>query len=168
MNHFRVVKYITFSIEILLALIIQSTPYLLPEVFGGKAILLVPLAFSIAVFEEEIPAVIFGAVCGLLIDSGYSGPIGFYAITLAITCYIISFLMANYVRTNLLTAMLTALAAVPVVIFLQFIFYYLLMEYDDAWGFFARHYISRIIYTLAFMPVFYGLNRFIAVRLSSK
>ncbi len=168
MNNIGIVKYVTYSIEILLALVIQGTPHLLPEIFGGKAILLIPLAVSIAVWEKQIPAVIFGAVCGLLIDSGYSGPIGFYAITLAAACCMISFLMENYIRTNLLTVMLAALIAIPSIIFLQFIFYYVLMEYDDTWGFFARHYISRMIYTIAVTPLFYGLNKFISFRLSAK
>ncbi len=168
MDNFRAVKYIAFSIEILLVFIVQDTPYLLPEVFGGKAVLLVPTALSIAIFEDEIPSVLFGALCGMLIDSGYSGPVGFYAIALSLICYTVSFLMANRIRTNMLTVMIVAFVSIPVLLLLQFVFYYVFADYDHAFEFFVKHYISRIIYTLVFVPVFYKLNKFIAVRLSSK
>lgn len=164
MNRFNIVRYTAFSIEILIFYIIQCTPGLSLEVFGGRPVLLLPLAMTIAVFEGEIPAIIFGVVCGLMIDAGYSGPVGFYAVTMSVLCFIVSVLMENYIRTNLLTAFIIGTIAVPVIIFLQFLLFYVLMGYDDVWGYFLSHYVSRIIYTWAFVPVFYGINRFIAAK----
>lgn len=166
MDKFRIVKYTAYGLEIIIAFIIQTTPYLLPEVFGGKAILLIPLALSVSVFEKEIPSMIFGAVCGLLEDCSYGGTIGFYSISLVVTCYVVSVLTENYIRTNLLTAMLASFFCIPAIISLQFVFYYIFMGYTNISGFFVKHYLSRIFYTLAFMPVFYILNRQITVRLS--
>ncbi len=165
MNRFRVVKYIAYAVEAVLVFVLQTTPYLLPEVFGGKGIILLPLAVSIAVFEPDIPAMIFAVVCGFLADCSYSGAVGFYTIMLVIMCFIVSTLTKNYIRTNLLTTMLAAFIGIPLIIFLQFVFYYLLAGYTDGWSFFVRHYIPRIIYTLAFMPVMYGLNSVINKRL---
>lgn len=168
MDRFRVVKYTAYALEILIIYIIQSTPNLVLEVFGGKPILLVPVAITIAVFEKEIPAIVFGVICGLITDMGYSGAVGYYGIMLAIVCFTVSNLMGNYIRTNLLTIMLIATISIPVIIFLQFAFYYIFVGYTDVWAFFANHYISRIIYTWAFTPVFYFFNRFIALRTSEK
>ncbi len=166
MDSLKVVKYISFSVEILLVFIIQNTPFLMPEAFGSKAVLLIPLALSIAAFEEETQAVVFGAVCGLIADCGFGGPIGFYAVVLSVVCYAISFFLGNYMRTNLFTVMMISLLTVPIVIFLQFFFYYILMGYDSMWEFFAAHYISRMVYTIAVTPIFYGINKFISYRLT--
>ena len=162
MNKLRVIKYVLYVIEILLALLIQCTPYLLPEVYGGKAIVLLALALSISVFEPEVPSMIFAVICGVLADCSYSGPIGFYAIMFAVMCFIVSVLNENYIRRNLLTAMIEAVIAIPAIIFLQFLFYYIMAGYGEVWSFFLRHYISRIIYTLAFVPLLYGLNKFLS------
>ncbi len=159
MNKLRILKYAVYAVEIALSLLIQGTPYLLPEVYGGKAVLMLPLALSFAIFESDIPSMVFAVICGFLADCSYSGPIGFYVITLLILCFTVSNLNGSYIKTNLLTAMLLAVIGIPVIIFLQFLFYYVFAGYTDAWSFFARHYISRIIYTIAFVPVFYGLNK---------
>lgn len=164
MNRYNFVKYSAFTIEMLLCYIIQSTPGLCIPLFGGKPILLIPLALSIAVFEDEIPAIIFGLLCGLLADSGYSGAMGFYAICLSVLCFIASILMENYIRTNLLTTFIIGSIAVPVIIILQFLLFYVAMGYGSAWEYFLSHYLSRIIYTWVFVPVFYGMNRFIAAK----
>lgn len=165
MNKLRIVKYAAYGAEVFLALIIQGTPYLLPEVFGGKALLLMTAALTIAVFEEEIPSLVFAVICGFLADCSYSGPIGFYAILFSVMCYTLSYMYGNYIQRNLLTAMLAAVIAVPVMFFLQFLFYYIFAGYDDVWVFFARHYFSRIIYTLALVPPFYGLNKLLNKRM---
>lgn len=168
MNRFRLVKYTAYILEIIIVYILQATPGLIPEVFGGKPILLIPVAMTISVFERDIPAVVLGVGCGLIADIGYSGAVGYYGITLAILSFIVSNLMENYIKTNMLTIILIATVSIPVIIFLQFVFYYVFMGYTNIWTFFARHYISRIIYTWAFTPVFFMFNRFIAVRTAEK
>lgn len=168
MNSRTIIRYTLYIIEILLALIVQVTPYLLPELFGGKAVLLVPLALSIAVFERDIPAMAFGVICGLLTDCSYSGPVGFYVIALVIACFVISNLYASYIRRTLLTVMLLAFAAIPLIFFGQFFFYYILAGYGELWRFFLRHYVARILCTLAWMPVFYGMNRWLNKKLGQK
>ena len=162
MNKFNFVKYTAFSLEILICCILQSNSSLTLEVFGGRPVLMIPIALTIAIFEGEVPAIVFGIICGLLADTGYNGPMGFYAIMLMILCYTVSILMENYIRTNLLTALLAGAVSIPVILTLQFILFYVLMGYGDVLEFFLAHYVSRILYTFALVPVFYGINRFIA------
>ena len=55
MTDFRkVLRYSAYAVEILFAFVIQATPYFLPSMFGEKAVLLVPLAISMAVSEKVI------------------------------------------------------------------------------------------------------------------
>ena len=160
----KFIRYMAFLLEVLLCYVVQSTPGLSLEVFGGRPILLVPLALTIAVFEEEIPAITFGVICGLMADSGYSGPVGYYAIMLAVLCYIVSILMENYIHTNLRTTMIIATLSIPIIIFMQFVLFYVAMGYGNVWEYFLSHYVSRMVYTWAFVPLFYAVNRFIAAK----
>ena len=162
MNRYKAVRYLAYFLEIIVCYIVQTTPGFTPEVFGGRPVLMIPIALTIAIFEGEVPAIVFGIICGLLADTGYNGPMGFYAIMLMILCYTVSILMENYIRTNLLTALLAGAVSIPVILTLQFILFYVLMGYGDVLEYFLAHYVSRILYTFALVPVFYGINRFIA------
>lgn len=164
MKRINFVKYTAFSLEILLCYIIQSNHVLSPAVFGGRPVMMLPIAMTIAVFEGEIPSIVFAVICGILADAGYSGPIGYYAILLAILCYTVSILMENYIRTNLLTVIMIGALSIPIMIIGQFMLFYVLMGYGNEWHYFLTHYVSRIVYTFAYVPVFYGINRFIALK----
>ncbi len=164
MNRIHFIKYTAFSLELVLCFVLQSLPGFRLEVFGGTPVLLLPLVMTIAVYEREIPAIVFGVAGGLLADGGYSGPMGYYAITMAILCYVVSILMEQYIRTSLLTVMLVGTVSLPLVMFGQFVFFYVAMGYGNVWEYFFAHILSRIVYTWAMIPLFYALNRFIAVK----
>ncbi len=136
----------------------------MPEISGGRAVLLIPAALSIAVFENDIASMIFAALCGYLADCSYSGTVGFYAVCLVVICFFVSVLTHEYIQTNIFTVMCISFVAVSIIIFLQFVFYYLAAGYDYAWQFFLKHYVSRIVCTSAFMPVFYCINNFIKAK----
>lgn len=156
---FRPVKILVYAAEILSAFVLQSTPYLLPELFGGKGIILLPLAISAAIFEQDIPAMVIGAVCGFLADCSYGGAPGLYSIMLVVICYFVSRLNTRYIKTSLPAALLIGAAAIPLMIFFRFLFFYVFAGYSNAGTFFVRHYAPRILYTLAFMPAFFCFDR---------
>ena len=76
MQNLKFFRYLAYSIEILVFFVLGSTPSLFPEIFGATPCLLVALAITIAVFESEVPAMIFGVICGALTDLGFSNSIG--------------------------------------------------------------------------------------------
>ena len=53
-KRYKFFRYLAYAIEILLVFIFQTTPQLLPEIGGSKPVLLIPVALTIAFFEEEI------------------------------------------------------------------------------------------------------------------
>lgn len=166
MNKFQTLRYISYGLELLLVLIVQNTPFLLPEVYGGRPILLVAAALTTAMFEPSCTAAMWvGVAAGLLTDYGYSGAIGFFALMLAVLCYFANIVMNDYIKTNLLTAMLVSIACIALIFGLHFLFFYVFYGYADAGYFFVNHYLSRMIYTMAFVPVFFALNRLLAAKL---
>ncbi|HBT91305.1 MAG TPA: rod shape-determining protein MreD, partial [Ruminococcaceae bacterium] len=65
MSRYRVIRYLGYSIEILVLFVLQETPGLIPEIGGARPVMLIPAAVCIAMFESETPAMAFGLAGGL-------------------------------------------------------------------------------------------------------
>lgn len=175
MDRFKALRYFAYTVEILVVFMLQETPGLIPPLFGARPTLLLPLALSIAMFESETAAMGFGLLSGLLIDFGISGTLGFHGLLLTVLCYSIGVMVINLLRTNLLTALLTAAVSLAVIFFLQWIFYYVLFDYQHLYQnekyvvySLTNHYFPRYCYTLALTPVFYYFNRAFAFLIREK
>lgn len=163
-----VFKYVAYVIEILLIFLLSSTPGLIPEMFGGKPTFLILVAISISVFEKEIPSMIFGLICGMLIDISYSASIGTFTLLLTIICFLLGYIVNNIIVANIFNFLLTSLIVCTFLFCVHFLFSYVFKEYGNNGYYFVHHYISRILYTFIFTPVFYFLNRFIYASLSEE
>lgn len=117
-------------------------------------------------FEGDVGGMVVGIAAGLLIDMGGSDLLGFHAILLAVLCFVIGSMTMQIFRTNLLVALLSSLVAVPLVIVLQWVFFYIVPGYGDVQYVFMTSILPKMIYTFAVTPLFYLFNRVIALRLS--
>lgn len=165
MSRNKLLRWTAYSIELLVLYIVQLTPGLIPAVFGARPLLLIPAAIAIAMFEGDTGGMIAGIVAGLLIDSGGSGVIGFHALLLGVACYFIGYLTMELIKTNLLTSLLFALILIPVICILQWVFYYLVWGYAGGAYVFRTHYLPKMLFTFAVMPLVYLFNRAFALRL---
>ena len=166
MKNVKFFRYLAYSLEILLLFVLGTTPSLIPQIFGATPCLLVALALTIAVFESEVPAMIFGLVCGLLSDIGYSNSVGTFAISLTIVCFILGFCANNFITANFYNVLLTATVVVTALLSLHFLFSYVMAGYSDAGTYFVNHYISRIVQTIICTAILYFINKFIYSTLS--
>lgn len=155
----KILRFVSYGLEIMVFYILQGVPDLLPEIFGGRPIFLIPVAITIACFEDEIPAMAFGIACGAMMDFGTGTSIGFYTIVLTILCYFVGYITDYYFNTKLLSALIIAVIAVPAVISLNFLITYVLKGYDGAGYYYLHHTLATIGYTFVTVPVFYGINR---------
>ena len=151
-------KYILYFVEAVFAFALQATPYLLPDIFGEKAVILIPLALSVSFAEDESFAVIFGVFCGLLADFAFQGSIGFFAVSLTIICYIIS-VLSGYIKVTFLSKLTVNCIAVLLILILHFVLYFAFSGYNGIMQFFFTHYMIRILYTLIFIPLFLLINK---------
>lgn len=157
-------RYLAFAIEALLLCVIQGTPKLIPEIFGSKPLLLVPMALCIAAFENEIPSLIFGAVCGVLTDIS-SGYIGYFAILLTIVCFFESYIFKHYLVSKFLPVMVISFVAVSILIFIYFVITFVISNVENSWVYFVNHYISRIVYTYIMVIPLFFLNKYLTKNL---
>lgn len=158
----RVVRYMAYVLELLVLFMVQETPGMLPTILGVRPVLLLPAAVTIAMFEEEIPAMSFGILAGLFCDFGLSGTLGFHALVLAILCFFVSVVTHVYFQTNLVTAVLTGMLAIGLVVFAQWFFLYTFRYSMEQYAL-VHHYLPKYFYTMLFVPLIYLLNRGLAL-----
>lgn len=156
---YTVLRYMAYSLEILIFFIIQGVPDLIPNVLGGKPLLLIPVALTIACFENEVPAMAFGIACGGMMDFGVGTHFGFYTIALAIVCFFVGYFAENYFNTKLVIALIISLVLIPLLISLNFVINYIFAGFSKGGYYFVHHTLATMGYTFLTVPVFYGINK---------
>jgi rod shape-determining protein MreD len=152
-------RYFLYILQIFLLLILQDTPKILPNLFGGKPLLLVSAALAVAAQEKPVTALLFGAVCGLLIDSG-SGGTGYFSIILTLLCFAESELMQKSLVISLISTMIFSIGAIAVILGLYFVTERLFSGTDGLLTLFMSSYITRAILTYICIIPLYLLNKF--------
>ncbi|MBQ5397940.1 MAG: rod shape-determining protein MreD [Ruminococcus sp.] len=152
--------YAAYSLELLLLFILQTTPLLIPELFGGKPLLMIPAVVTVSLMEEQVPALFFGLAGGALLDLGCSDNLGYYTITLTLICFLLGFIFRDYMVVSFLNAMGFTSAVTLVTVFFYFIFFILLSGRAD-FSYFVSHCLSRILYTIVCTVPLYFINKFL-------
>jgi len=154
-------RYLSYAMEITVAFILGNTPGLLPELFGAKPTLLLCAALTIALYEREIPAMIIGAICGSLIDLGYSNSIGFFAISLTVICFVVGYAANNLIVANFPNFIIYSVIAIGGLFTLYFMINFVWAGIADSWVYYTDHIISRMAQTFIYSILFYFLNKLI-------
>lgn len=159
-NKPKYIRYVIYAVILVLTAILQNSPGGIPEIFGARAFILLPACVSIAMFEREIAAAVFGAFAGFLWDVSL-GRDGFNAFLLLLICAICSLLISHFMRNNVLTGLV--LGAGSVVIYN--IIYVIVNLIADGAGLSVKQvftfYLPSGVYTLIFVPIFYFLTSWV-------
>ena len=155
------IRRFIFAVLILLTAALQNTNGLFPEIFGVRAMLLIPAVVCISMHEREISGIFFGLFGGLLWDAFSAGPHSFNAIMLTTIGFACGALIGSIMRNNLVTALLLTSTAVFVYNTLFWLIAYVFKGYAGAGLAYLTFYLPSCLFTIALMPVFYYLVRFI-------
>lgn len=155
------VRYLAYAMEIVVVYVLGSTPGLLPEIYGAKPALLLCVALTAAIFEREIPAMIIGLCCGVLLDLGYSNGVGFFAIALTAVCFVVGYAANNLIVATFPNFLIYSFISVGGLFFLYFVVTFLWAGIADGWTYFLHHLVSRMAQTFVCSIIFYLLNRFV-------
>lgn len=164
---FKFLRCFAYTLEILVLYIIQQTPDL-PQLFGARPFLVIPVLFSVAMLEDEMVGLGFGVLIGLLMDISCGYVLGFHAILLGLIGYFVGLMAVNLVKTNLLTVLLVSAVGVFAVGCLQFVFFYYFRQYGHAGYAFQYHYLPMILYTFLPTPVLYFFNKAFAIAIRER
>ena len=157
-NKPKYIRYCLYSVIILVAFALQSTSVAFPEIFGARAFLLVCVAVSIAMHEREIPAAIFGGVCGILADTT-AGVEGFNALVLTILSAVCSILISHLMQNNIVTAFVLSASATAIYEILYIVVNYCIGTDFVPWRQVFSFYLPSFVYTMVFVPVFYYVTK---------
>ena len=97
------VKRIVLFIAVIITAVLQNTDGLLPDVFGARMFLLIPLVISIGMCEGAMSGLLYGAAAGCFWDVCSVAPDGFNGLYLAFAGCAAGLLVRFVMRNKLLT-----------------------------------------------------------------
>ena len=159
-NKPKYILYGIYAVILVLTAILQNSKGGMPEIFGARAFLLLPACVSIAMFEREIAAAVFGVFAGVLWDVSL-GSDGFNAFLLLLICATCSLLISHFMRNNILTALVLGAGSVAI----YNVIYVIINLIADGAGISVKQlitfYLPSSVYTLIFVPIFYFLTSWV-------
>ncbi|MEI6577865.1 MAG: rod shape-determining protein MreD [Eubacteriales bacterium] len=155
------IRRLIFVCLLMLTAMLQNTDGLFPEIFGVRAMLLIPAVVCISMYERDISGIFFGLFAGLLWDTVSAGPQSFNAIMLTMIGFVSGVFIGTIMRNNIVTALLLTAAAVFIYNTLYWLIAYVFNSYSGAWLEYFSFYLPACIYTIVLMPGFYYLVRLI-------
>lgn len=163
----KLIRYLAYLLELLVLFMVQETPGLMPSILGTRPVLLFSAVITIALFEPEVPALVFGVIGGLFCDFGLSGTLGFHALVLGVLCFFIGLVIRVFFQINLVTAILTGIWSIGLTVCTQWFFLYYFLYSNPSYAL-VHHYVPKFFYTLLFVPLLYLLNRGLSQALRPK
>ncbi len=118
-------RWALYSVVLLMFYLFETNPL----IRGFCPLLIIPLATAVAMFEGDLAAGIFGAVCGLMLDMANGVTIlGFSALWLLCLCPAISLLSRFWMRVSALSHLVMNTAASIIMAFMDMIFLHWVWE----------------------------------------
>lgn len=151
-----------FFVIILFTAAFQHTNSALPELFGAKAMLLIPLCVCIAMFERSMGGLVFGVFCGVLWDAASVRGDGFFSVCLACAGFITGVVITHFMRNNIFASLIISgffCFGINLAYWLVFI---AAKGYDGAMSVLMSYYLPSAFYSFLFTFLYYYLIRFIA------
>ena len=96
-----VIRRAIYAGLILLTAVMQNTTGLFPEIFGVRAMLLIPAVVCIGMHERDIPGLFYGLLAGVVWDAFSAGPHSFNAVLLMTFGFVCGALIGTIMRNNL-------------------------------------------------------------------
>ena len=154
----RVIRYVTYVIELIILFMLQETPGILPPIFGVRPLLTLALAVTVSLIEPELFSMGFGVLVGITMDLGVGLPLGTCGVILAIACSGISALAKRKIHVTLGSAIITAVWCLAVLMAVLWLCDYVFMGYSQIYIALINHYVPVYVYTILVMPLVYILN----------
>lgn len=158
-------RRVSLALILLLLSLLQNTDGYFPQIFGVRALLLIPAVVCISMYERDLPGMLFGLFAGALWDVFASGG-SFNAFFLLATGFLCGTLINTIMRNNVVTA--TLLSAIWSLIYSlgYWLFHYVFTSLDSAAFMLLRYYLPSFIYTVVLTPVIFIIVRAVEKKFS--
>lgn len=150
-----IIKWGIYYLLLLILFVMQTTPKFL-EFFSFKPIFILPICICVCMFEDVLPSAIFCIITGLLWDLSANKLFGFNAIILMACGIFISLLCIYYLHTKLTNSILFAAVVLIVQGLLDYLFYYLIWNYNSTHLILLKHILPNAVFTIIIgVPIYY-------------
>ncbi len=153
-----IIRRICLAFLILLLSVLQNTDGFFPQLFGIRALLLIPTVVCISMFERDIAGMFFGLFAGALWDIFSQGG-DFNALFLLCIGFACGTLINTIMRNNIITASLLSIVAVALYSIGYWLIHYFVADMDSPFRMLARYYLPMVGYTVIFAPVLFIIVR---------
>lgn len=155
-----IMRRICLALILLPVSVIQNTDGFFPQIFGVRALLLIPFVVCISMFERDIVGMFLGLFAGALWDIFASGA-SFNALFLTAVGFICGTLINTIMRNNVVTAFILSTAATVIYNICYWLFHYVFGGLDSAAYMLLRYYLPSIAYTVILVPLVFIIIRFV-------
>jgi len=143
------------AVILLIFAVLQNTAGLFPQIFGARAFILIPLITAIAMYERDIPGMLYGLFAGALWDVVAGGG-DLNAIFLVTVGFICGTLINTIMRNNFATHLLLTAFTVLIYVTCYWLYHFVFMGLDRAFLTYISFYIPSAVYTLVLStPIFF-------------
>lgn len=170
MRRFRgqYLHYAAYGFLLLFLYLLQMTPNLMPQIGGGRPLLLLLAAVCIGMFNDPVVGGVFGAVAGFAWDmfsDRLTGLGGLYLLAVGCAC---GLLVQLLMRNNAISALVLCGSATALYLLLEWLITCVLWRLEGSVAVLLYQVIPNFIYTLVLaLPVYY-LTLAIAKRLKAR
>lgn len=140
---------------LVLADLLQNTPYVFPPIFGARAFLIIPAVVIISIFERNITATYYGILAGVLWDISSGTFDGMNTLLCMLTATAVCVLMHYVMRNNIVSALLLSAVGILLYMVLHWLFFIVAQGVNDPVSTLLRFYLPSALYTFAFSPIYY-------------
>lgn len=153
---------------ILLAIsVLQNTEGFFPQIFGIRALLLIPAVVCMAMYERDIRGMMLGLFAGALWDVFASGA-SFNALFLLTAGFVCGTLINTIMRNNVVTASILTFIFSTLYHIGYWFFNFVTAELDSAAFMLLRYYLPGIAYTTVFVPIIFIIIRAVEKKFSEE
>lgn len=157
----NLLKWVIYSILVLLSAVFQGTPHLLPMIASVMPLIVIPCVITIAMFEGETAGAAFGISGGLLWDIENWRAFGFNAFFLMLMCIFVALLIQNLFRNTIVSGILFCACAAFIQQVVTWFFFIYLAGSEQFLVSLFRIILPTVAYTVLFELLFYYLIRYI-------
>jgi len=166
-NKKLIIRRICLALILLLLSVLQNTDGLFPQIFGVRALLLIPAVVCIAMYERDIWGMILGLFAGALWDIFSSGA-SFNALYLLTIGFLCGTLINTIMRNNIVTASLLSFISAFIYNTGYWIFNIILPKTDSAAFLLWRYYLPSVVFTTLLAPVIFIIIRALEKKFSEE
>lgn len=138
------------------------------EIFGQRPVLLLPFSIGCSMFLGQKDAAIFGGICGCFWDCFSGRLFGYSSLILIAVCVFSSLTCSYFAHASAINSMLLALISMAIYNFVDFVFRYMVWDFENSWSIWTYHIIPTIIYTVLVTPFIYFLCKLIMHKLKKQ